>query len=274
MKNLLPLLLFGFLFWSCKNDTNTKKTETPASIEKEASKPSTENTKITSTVKSEVVFESEELTIKKLTPHVFVHISYLTTKKYGKVPSNGMIALNKNEAIIFDTPASIKASNTLIKFVQNKLKATIKAVVPTHFHADCTAGIGSFIKAKIPVYAYQKTIDLLRENNNEYYSIIGGFKGVLALDIGGKKIYAIYFGEGHTKDNIVIYFPAEKTLFGGCLIKEIGAEKGNLADANLAAWPKTIDKLLKKYPDLQFVIPGHGKSGGTELLTYTYKLFK
>lgn len=37
--------------------------------------------------------------------------------------------------------------------------------------------------------------------------------------------------EGHNTDTIVGYYPHEKVLFGGCLIKELNATKGNLADA-------------------------------------------
>ena len=63
-------------------------------------------------------------------------------------------------------------------------------------------------------------------------------------------------------------------MFGGCLVKEVGAGKGNLEDANVATWPKTIRMLKAKYPDVKIVVPGHGKAGGAELLDYTVKLFE
>jgi metallo-beta-lactamase class B len=49
----------------------------------------------------------------------------------------------------------------------------------------------------------------------------------------GIKNFAQYFGEGHTKDKVIRYFPEEKTIFDGCSIKESGAGKGNLAEANV-----------------------------------------
>ena len=88
-----------------------------------------------------------------------------------------------------------------------------------------------------------------------------------------KRYIAEYFGEGHTKDNIVGYFPADKTLFGGCLIKKVGAGNGNLEDANTDNWSKTVRKIKRKYHSAEIVIPGHGKSGGIELLDYTIQLF-
>jgi metallo-beta-lactamase class B len=101
-----------------------------------------------------------------------------------------------------------------------------------------------------------------------------GFDNLLELKVGDKKVFAEFFGEGHTKDNVIGYFPDEKIVFGGCLIKESGAGKGNLEDANINDWPLTVAKLKEKYPDTKIAIPGHGKLGGTELFDYTIQLFE
>ncbi len=53
-----------------------------------------------------------------------------------------------------------------------------------------------------------------------------------------KDALIFYPGAGHTKDNVVVYFPKERILFGGCFIKDNKATgMGNIADADLAAWP-------------------------------------
>ena len=65
---------------------------------------------------------------------------------------------------------------------------------------------------------------------------------------------------------IIGYFPEDKAIFGGCLIKEIDASKGYLGDANVNAWSETIEKIRQKYPEVEIVIPGHGSTGGKELL--------
>jgi hypothetical protein len=72
---------------------------------------------------------------------------------------------------------------------------------------------------------------------------------------------------------MVIKSRHKRAVFSGCLIKELGASKGNLADANVIAWPNTIRNLKQKYPEAQILIPGHGKSGGTEFFDCTIKLF-
>ena len=70
------------------------------------------------------------------------------------------------------------------------------------------------------------------------------------------------------------YIPEDNLLFGGCMVKEVGAGEGNLEDANVTAWPTTIRAIKQTYPSLQVVVPGHGQAGGTELLDYTIELFE
>lgn len=223
--------------------------------------------------KDSVVYKTENLIIRRLSNHVYEHTSFLNTNDFGKVDCNGMFVINEDEAIIFDTPAGDESSEELINYL-SKLKYRIKAVIATHFHEDCVGGLATFNKYSIPAYASNQTIELLKNKGSKFFNTLKDFDNNLTLNVGNKKVYAVYFGEGHTKDNIIGYFPEDKAVFGGCLIKEVGAKKGNLEDANVIAWPETVSKLKQKYPGVEIVIPGHGKSGGTELLDYTIKLFK
>lgn len=219
-----------------------------------------------------IVYQSENLIIEKLSENVYQHISYLQTNDFGKVGCNGMIVVHQNEAVVLDTPADAESSAELIQFISAKLNAIINSVVATHFHADGVGGLDEFHKIGVPSYANHLTIDLLKNKEKNIPQI--GFEKELTLNIGNKNVYLNYFGEGHTKDNIVAYYPDEKTLFGGCLLKENGAGKGNLEDANEDDWSETVTKLKEKYPDIQTVIPGHGKRGGMELVDYTIALFQ
>lgn len=244
MKTFI-LLLFTFMVLSCK-------TSTP--IIKKSS------------------YTSETLVLQQLTPHVYQHISYLQTQSFGKVACNGMIVIDQNEAIIFDTPADAATSLELINLVEKELKCTIKAIIPTHFHIDCLGGLDAFHTKNIPSYANTLTIKLAAEQN--YMLPKNEFNTTLELEVGSKRVLLDFLGEGHTKDNIIGYFPSEHVLFGGCLVKELGAGKGNLEDANVAVWPETMRTIKKKYPEAKIVVPGHGEPGDKALLDYTEKLFQ
>lgn len=222
---------------------------------------------------SDTVYKSPQLVLVKLSAHTYQHISYLKTNDFGNVPCNGMFVINDHQAIIFDTPATNVGTEELINYIRKNLKTAIEVVIPTHFHQDCVAGLDAFQKRRIPIMASTKTIAFLKTAGNKFVPFIKGFDHKLTLTLGDKKVYAAFLGEGHTKDNVVGYFPHDRVLFGGCLIKELDAQKGNLEDANVAVWPETIENVRRNYPRALIIIPGHGKCGGTNLLDYTSSLF-
>lgn len=218
------------------------------------------------------VYQSEDLLIVQVAENSFVHTSFLKTESYGKVACNGLIVRSGKEAVVFDTPTRDEESKELISWVKKGLNCKIKAVIPTHFHEDCVGGLKEFERSKIPSYASNKTITYAKQNGANVPQ--HGFIDSLVLTVGKTKAYAAFWGEGHTRDNVVGYFPDDKVLFGGCLIKELQAGKGNLADANVQAWPATVEKVKQAYPNAQIVVPGHGKVGDQSLFDYTIQLFR
>jgi metallo-beta-lactamase class B len=221
---------------------------------------------------SEKGIKTDNLIIEKVKNHVYRHVTYLQTQSFGRVACNGMIVFDKGEAIIFDTPVDDSTSNAVIDWVENGLKCKVKAVIATHFHEDCVAGLNAFHKRGIPSYGSNKTIEFGKKA--KFLVPQKGFDGLLEMKVGEEKVIAEFNGEGHTRDNVIGYFPSERAMFGGCLIKELDAKKGNLADANEKDWSATVAKIKAKYPDTQVVIPGHGNVGNSALLDYTIVLFE
>jgi metallo-beta-lactamase class B len=213
--------------------------------------------------KPKEVYKSDSLVITQLSDNSFEHTSFLQTNDFGNVPCNGLIVRNGSEVIIFDTPTTNGTSAALINWITETLHCKINAIIPTHFHNDCLAGLTVFHDNNIPSYANLKTIELAKEN--KYAVPNTGFTDSLVLQVGAEKVIVKFFGEGHTKEHV---------LFGGCLIKEVGASKGYLGDANVAAWSGTIEKIKKEYPTVNVIVPGHGDYGNKKLLDYTIKLFK
>ncbi len=217
------------------------------------------------------VYQTENLKIERLAEDVYVHISYL--KFNGEnVPCNGMVYINKGEAIVFDTPTDNTASEELILWIRNTLKAKIKAVIVNHSHTDCLGGLKTFHKNKIPSYSCKLTQQFAKEEQITVPQ--HGFDSLQIITVGEVKIINRFFGEGHTRDNIVSYIPSEKIMFGGCLIKALKADKGNISEANVKAWSETVKKVAKAYPDVKIIVPGHGVPGGVDLLDYTIRLFE
>ena len=222
-------------------------------------------------VAQQKLYTSDRLLITTLSENSFVHTSFLQTDDFGKVPCNGLIVRDGNEVAVFDTPTDNPSSQELIRWVQDVLKCKIVAIVPTHFHNDCLGGLAAFHVVGIPSIANEKTIELV----TQHQMIVPqkGFSGKLNLQVGAKEVQLRFFGEGHTRDNVVAYFPNEQILFGGCLIKEIGATQGFLGDANVGAWSTTVAAIQSAFPMLKHVVPGHGAAGDARLLEYTRQLF-
>ncbi|MBV6641363.1 MAG: subclass B1 metallo-beta-lactamase [Cyclobacteriaceae bacterium] len=219
-----------------------------------------------------VLYESETLIVKSTADNIFTHVSYLETDDFGKVGCNGMIYLNGDEAIVFDTPADDTASVELIDWVRDQGK-TIIAVVITHFHEDCLGGLVTFHQRGVQSYAHEKTLEILRERNESPLPL-SEFQNEITLKIGSEIAKVKFYGAGHTYDNVVGYIPSENALFGGCLVKSVGAGKGYLGDASVEDWSFTVDMIQEELPELKVVIPGHGDPGGTELLDFTIELFR
>jgi glyoxylase-like metal-dependent hydrolase (beta-lactamase superfamily II) len=90
----------------------------------------------------------------------------------------------------------------------------------------------------------------------------------LKLAFGNEKVSVYYPGPAHSKDNVVVYIPSQKVLFGGCMI--LAQDRiGNKSDADLDLWPKSIENLQKKHFEIEWIIPGHGTNFTPQLFENT-----
>lgn len=220
----------------------------------------------------EITYTSDLIKISRISKHAYVHTSYLQTDDFGNVPCNGLLYAKNGEAIVFDTPVDDSAMLALLDWTRENLQSEIKAVVATHFHEDCLGGLGAVHSKQIPSYALEQTVILAREEG--YILPQNTFRESMEKSIGNTAVHIIYYGAGHTPDNVIGYIPDDQVLFGGCLIKSMNASKGYLGDAVVNEWSATVTKIKKAYPDVRIVVPGHGATGGSELLDYTISLFK
>ncbi len=218
-----------------------------------------------------LAYNSEHLKIIAISENSYVHVSYLDIPDYGRFQCNGLIYINDKEAVVFDSPAEEEVAKELIKWIAEVKNSDVTAVVVNHFHDDCLGGLPSFHALGIPSFANQTTIILAREAGLPVPQV--GFDTQMELEVGTGKVRNQYFGEAHTKDNIVSYIAEDRLLFGGCMVKALDAKKGNLADANVQTWSQTVLKIKAAFPELQTVIPGHGPHGTVKLLDYTIALF-
>jgi len=221
---------------------------------------------------SSVCFAFEEepkLQVRELTENVYQYTSYKMVEPWGMVGANGLIVVDGNDAHIIDTPWTLSDTKKLIQWIESK-NLILKSAVVTHFHGDASGGISLLNSSKIKTYATPLTNKLLDLNKREKSSHIITGK---TYELVPNTIEVFYPGAGHSQDNIVIWLPKTKVLFGGCFVKSIHSKNlGNTADASIKEWPRSIQQVINKYSDVKTVVPGHGKAGDISLLQHTYQL--
>lgn len=219
----------------------------------------------------ERIHVSKDLELITLSDHAYLHVSWENSPVFGRFSSNGLIYVQNGQGFLFDTPASDSLTRLLVEWVRDSLQTTITTFIPNHWHSDCMGGLKYLQSIGVDSYANQRTLAIARSKGLPVPS--HGFKDSLSLTLNGHLVQCYYFGPAHSMDNIVVWLPSEKILFAGCMAKETAAKgMGNTVDGDLAQWPKTIDKVMAKFPEATIVIPGHGQIGGQEVLRHTRDL--
>ena len=219
----------------------------------------------------EELYHSATLQIQPLSEHTYVHISQIVLEDGHAFDCNGLLYVKEGDVLVFDTPATEAVSEELLAFIR-KQGWTTQGVLINHHHTDCLGGLSFFHKAGIASWAHQKTIAeaALDHAVVPMYALLDTMWQVGKL--GPVQVY--HPGAAHTNDNIVAYVEEDSVLFGGCMIKSLGASKGNIADADTLNWPQAVQLVKHQFPAARYVVPGHGAWGDTALLTYTANLFK
>jgi len=209
-----------------------------------------------------------------LVDNIYVHTSYGLPDGKNVFPSNGLFIITDTGIVLIDTPWGEDQTEQLINILQKKFKKKILLCISTHFHADRTGGIDVLKKYGIKTYCSALTKQLAKQNGDKQPQFT--FRIDTTFHVGNTTLQTYYPGEGHTKDNIVIWLPQSKVLFGGCLIKSLEADgAGNTADANMTQWPVSVTRLKKRFDDIKYVIPGHqGWKGDTLMFSHTIAVVK
>ena len=211
-----------------------------------------------------------DLQIVSVVPGVWRHVSFKAIPEFGRVPANGLIVVGTDSAALIDTPWTEDQTGLLFDWAKRELGATIGHVVATHSHDDCMGGLAEAHRRGATSYASELTAEFAKRDGNPVPRT--SFTDEYRLSLGSVDLELRYFGGGHTRDNIIVWLPQRKMLFGGCLVKRKGGSAGYTGEADLIAWPDTIRKVIAAFPDATIVVPGHGAPGTVEYLQYTVAL--
>lgn len=173
------------------------------------------------------------------------------------------------------TPDTARQLHTAIRAIT---PLPVREVILTNFHPDRAGGTAYWLGIGADVLATERTLHLLELH---WDRIVGdvqqGCPGYPRLPLARPTrvlpdgfcvqdgaVRTLYLGPSHTDDGLFVYFPQQRVLYGGCILKE---QLGNLDSANLAEYPRTLRRLVDQHLAIDLIVSGHWTPvHGTELI--------
>ncbi|HWJ26592.1 MAG TPA: BlaB/IND/MUS family subclass B1 metallo-beta-lactamase [Flavisolibacter sp.] len=211
-----------------------------------------------------------KLKISHLTGDFYIYTTY-NVFNGNQVPANGMYLLTDQGAVLFDTPWDITQFQPLLDSIKAKHQQHVVLCISTHFHEDRTGGLEYYKQQGIKTYTTRQTDELSNKRGMKRAEFL--MNKDTMFNIGQYSFQTYYPGKGHAPDNIVIWFPKEKILYGGCLIKSVEDNNmGNLSDASVKDYPTTIKNVQRKCKNPQYIITGHNDWTDIRSLEHTLQM--
>ncbi len=211
-----------------------------------------------------------KLKISHLTGNFYIYTTY-NEYEGTLIPAHGMYLVTNSGIVLFDTPWDTTQFQPLLDSIKLKHNKKPTVCIATHWHSDRTEGLEYYKQQGIKTYTTSLTDELCKINNKKRAEYLIAKDTV--FNIGQYSFETYYPGEGHTKDNIIIWFKKEKILYGGCLIKGADAEDlGYMGDANATEYVSTLKKVQKKCPDPKFIIISHSDWNNINSLKHSIRL--
>ncbi|HYH04203.1 MAG TPA: subclass B1 metallo-beta-lactamase [Bacillota bacterium] len=216
---------------------------------------------------------SNKVELTKIKHQIWLHTSY-SNYMGNLIPSYGLLAISNAGIVLVDTPWTNDQTKELLKMVKDKFNKPIKLAIFTHWHGDRIGGIGTLTAEHIETASTAATAELAVKAGFQKPQTMIDPK-VEVLKVGDLSFETYFPGPGHTMDNIVVYFPKTRVLYGGCLVKPMNSPNlGNIADGDVTQYPHTIREVMRRYPKAKIVIANHGTNpwGDFGLLQHTLQL--
>lgn len=226
-----------------------------------------------------------------LTAHTIARDTWVVTQEEAYDSNVLVVRLPDGTVLLGSSPFDTDATRDLLAWVRALAPSRVVAV-NTHWHLDGTGGNAAYDEAGVVTYASTHTQALSRERGEQNRrEAVEGLSQVVAehvrqtpvvaarhtfdpaagltLTFGGESVHVTYPGPAHSQDNLVVYLPARRILFGGCMLK-VGDSLGYLGDASLDTWEAALARLRPLGASV--VVPGHGRTGGPEIIENTSRL--
>ncbi|MBI2684835.1 MAG: MBL fold metallo-hydrolase [Acidobacteria bacterium] len=205
----------------------------------------------------------------------------------GQGHCNNIIIEMKDYLIVVDAnfPSGARLAAEDAKKVSSK---PVKYVFDTHHHGDHAYGNAVWTEMGATTLAYAGVAQEMKryepkrwqETNRKDVKELNRpsveppkqtfDKTPFVLDDGTRRVEFHFFGWAHTRGDGFVYLPKEQVLASGDAI--VNGPYNFMGDGNVANWPKVAEAAGKR--KIKYVLPGHGRPGGPEMIAGQGKFMK
>jgi len=173
------------------------------------------------------------------------------------VPGNTTALITNEGVLLVDDKFDID-HNGILEQLKKVTDKPIKYVVNTHHHPDHSGGNAKMLAMNAVIVASEEARENMVDGKQP------GLPNIVIehhahIFIGGKNVELYHYGRAHTNGDVVVLFPADRTLAAGDIFT-YGDATPQLIDysggGSAKEWPKTLEAALKL--DFDTVVPGHG----------------
>ena len=173
------------------------------------------------------------------------------------VPGNTTALITNEGVLLVDDKFEIDFPN-IVAEVKKLTNQPIKYVINTHHHADHSGSNAKMQAMNVQVIASEQARENMVDAKQPGQPTMT-FDRHAHVYVGGKHVELYHFGRAHTNGDVVVVFPAQRTLAAGDMFT-YGDDVPELIDypggGSAKEWTSTLDSVLQL--DFDNVVPGHG----------------
>lgn len=200
--------------------------------------------------------------------HLRGNVYLVEDSYYANAVENSAVYVGDRTVTVIGATMTPETARLLAVEIGKVTDKPIKEAIDTNYHPDRAGGNAYFRLIGARIVSTRQTRDLMQYHWDEVVAFTrSGVPDYPALpvtlpdtvhdgsfDLQGGRVQALYLGPSHTPDGLFVYFPEEKILYGGCILKE---KLGNLTFANVAEYPRTLRRLKQMQLGYTTIIAGH-----------------
>lgn len=210
-------------------------------------------------------------------------VDYPTPENQGFM-NNPAFLVTDSGVILVDPGSSVQTGEMVLRQIRKVTDKPLLAVLNTHVHGDHWLGNQAILAVapEVPIYGHPKMIELIEAGAGEEWvqrmmsATAGATEGTIArgpsqaldggetLSLGGLTFKTHYFPHVHSTSDLMFEIPELGVLFLGdnaCNRRIVRMDDGSFT-GSIAA----LDQVKATVTEAQVLVPGHGLTGGWEIV--------